>query len=180
MKAQGPVVITGFMGCGKTEVARKLAERLAVTVVDLDDVITQSVGRSPAQLLAEDGEPEFRHIETNTLRSVLENSNFGVIALGGGAWIEAANRTLISEASGLSVWLDTPFAVCWHRIEASGDDRPLGKSQDQAHSLFQRRRPIYQLASIRIDTTGDESVEELASRVKMEVDHARQAAQKEA
>jgi len=179
MKASVPVIITGFMGCGKTEVARKLAEQLGVTVVDLDEAITQEVGRSPAHLIAEDGERQFRNIETNTLRQVLTRRNFGVIALGGGAWIEEANRRLIEQAFGLSVWLNTPFATCWQRIETSGDDRPLGKSKDQAYALFERRRPIYQLANIRIDATAEESVEDLASRVKLEVDRVHRPEQQE-
>jgi shikimate kinase len=173
MNKNGPIIITGFMGCGKTEVARKLAALLNVTAVDLDEAITTGVGRSPARLIAEDGEPAFRKVETNALRELLATGTIGVIALGGGAWIEETNRQLISDAAGLSVWLDTPFEVCWKRIEQSADDRPLGKSHDQAQSLFERRRPLYQLASIRIEANADDASDELASRVLSEVDQAR-------
>src|SRR6476661_726371 len=91
------VVITGFMGCGKSRVARALAERLNLTMIDLDESITARTGRTPAQLINVDGERAFRAIETETLRDVLHSRDAGVIALGGGAWIEAANRELVNQ-----------------------------------------------------------------------------------
>jgi shikimate kinase len=164
-----PIVITGFMGCGKTEVARCLATQLDAAVVDLDQVITARVGRSPARLIAEDGERAFRTIETAILREVLATSTAGVIALGGGAWIEAANRQLIGEAGGTTIWLDTSFELCWERIETSGDDRPLGKSRDQALKLFELRLPTYALANMRITTTTNETPTQIASRIVNEI-----------
>jgi shikimate kinase len=171
MKTDGPIIITGFMGCGKTEVARRLAERLGLSVIDLDDAITERVGRSPAQLIAADGESTFRIIEARVLDGLLSSLSLGVISLGGGAWIEEQNREAIAKAAGQTVWLDTPFDVCWQRIEASGDDRPLGKSKEQAFALYERRCPIYQLATIRIAARAMDSVDELASRVEDEISH---------
>ena len=86
------VVITGFMGCGKTRVARELAQRLNLPMVDLDDRITQREGRSPAQLINEEGETTFRAIETKALRELLETETACVISLGGGAWIDDGVR----------------------------------------------------------------------------------------
>lgn len=159
------IVITGFMGCGKSKVARELAHRLNVSFVDLDEKITHREGRSPAQLIVEDGEPAFRAIESSTLREVLETKTAGVIALGGGAWIEETNRATIDQYGCTSVWLDAPFEVCWTRIETSAEDRPLGKTRSQALELYERRRPIYQLANIRIEVQGHETVEALVSRI---------------
>jgi shikimate kinase len=76
------------MGCGKTKVARELARHLDVPMIDLDDEITDRVGRSPAQLIVEDGEAAFRANESDTLRHVLQTGVARVIALGGGAWIQ--------------------------------------------------------------------------------------------
>ena len=59
------IVITGFMGCGKTRVARELARHLNLTMVDLDERITEKEGRSPAQLIVEEGEEAFRLIESD-------------------------------------------------------------------------------------------------------------------
>src|ERR1700741_3689473 len=91
------IVITGFMGCGKSRVASELARRLDVPMIDLDERITANEGRTPAELITESGEPAFRTIETNTLRELLQTSEAGVIALGGGAWVESANRDLIEQ-----------------------------------------------------------------------------------
>jgi shikimate kinase len=165
MKQRGPIVITGFMGCGKTRVARELAQRLNMLMVDLDETITQRQGRSPAQIIVEDGEPAFRAIESNVLRSLLRTKVAGVIALGGGAWIEETTRELIDQYDCLSVWLDVPFEVCWARIEASGDDRPLGKTREQALALYERRKPIYQLASVHIPVAAEDEVDALVDRI---------------
>jgi shikimate kinase len=151
------------MGCGKTKVARELARRLDVLMVDLDDQITKRAGRSPAQLIDEDGEPAFRAVETDTLRHVLQEGHAGVIALGGGAWIQEANRQLADQYRCVSIWLDAPFEMCWTRIEASQEDRPLGRTRDQAFALFQQRRPVYELAVVHVPVH-EENFEKLVSR----------------
>jgi shikimate kinase len=160
------VVITGFMGCGKSRVARALADRLNLTMVDLDDRITDRTGRTPAQLIDEDGERAFRAIETVTLRDVLKSGQAGVIALGGGAWIEEMNRELIEQYGCASVWLDVPFEVCWARIEYAGEDRPLGRTKSEAAALYERRRPVYQLATTHIQVAGNEELDDLISVIR--------------
>jgi shikimate kinase len=86
---------------------------------------------------------------------LLETNAAGVIALGGGAWIQKANRDLIEKHDYVSVWLDVPFEVCWSRIETSGEDRPLGRTKEQARALYDQRQPIYQLANVRIQVDAD-------------------------
>ena len=152
------------MGCGKSKVAREVAHHLNVTMVDLDERITQCTGRSPAQLIVDDGEPAFRAVETATLSDLLQSGDATVIALGGGAWIQEANRAVIDQYRCLSVWLDTPFDLCWARIESSEEIRPLGRSRDQAFALYKQRRPIYQLADVHV-TIREENLEELISRI---------------
>jgi shikimate kinase len=158
------IVITGFMGSGKTSVARELARRLDLAMVDLDERITEREGRSSAQLIIDEGEKAFRAIESEVLRELLEKDTASVIALGGGAWIEEVNRILINHHSCLSVWLDVPFEVCWSRIEASGDDRPLVRTREQAQALYDRRRSVYELAKLHIQSS-DEDLEDLISRL---------------
>ena len=164
------IVITGFMGCGKSNIARELARRLDVPMIDLDDRITASEGRTPAELINEAGEPAFRAIETNTLHDLLQTGLAGVVALGGGAWIESANRDLIDWYGCKSVWLDTPFAVCWERISASTEERPLGKTIEEAEARYNLRKPIYALARIHIPVTGSESVDQLVSRIEIQLE----------
>ena len=158
MKPHGPIVITGFMGCGKSKVAHELALKRNVVMVDLDDWITRRVGRNPAQIINEDGERAFREIETNALRDLLRSGGAGVIALGGGAWIEEANRKLIDQFSCTTIWLDTPFEICWERIAASEEDRPLGRTREEAEARYNLRRPIYALAQLHIPGGADDLV----------------------
>lgn len=169
MKLSGPVVITGFMGCGKSGVARELARRLQISMVDLDEKITQREGRTPAQLIVESGEPAFRAIESDVLSGLLKERHIGVIALGGGAWIDEANRALIDRYGCQSVWLDAPFELCWSRITSSSDDRPLGKTREQAQALYDARRTTYQLAGIHIKVSAGESLAVLAARIQAEL-----------
>src|ERR1041385_7174646 len=91
-----PIVIIGFMACGKTEVARVVANELNLKMVDLDEEITWVEHRSPAELIREEGENAFRNIETASLQRVLARNESSVIALGGGAWIQPANRQLLA------------------------------------------------------------------------------------
>ena len=166
MNPTGPIVIVGFMGCGKTEVARALARRLDLPMVDLDQLIAKQQGRTAAQLIREDGEAAFRSIETKTLHELLEAGARGVIALGGGAWITEINRRLIDEYKCVTVWIDAPFDLCWERIAASIEDRPLGRTREQAEELYRVRRPIYQQAKIRVPVQSHERVETIVARVE--------------
>jgi shikimate kinase len=172
MKLTRPVVITGFMGCGKTEVARTLARRFALTLVDLDQRIAEQHGRTAAQLIVEEGEAAFRAIETQTLRELLHENAAGVIALGGGAWITVANRDLVEQHQGVTVWLDTPFELCWQRIETSPQDRPLGRTRAQAEQLYHNRRAVYQLAAIHLPVLGHETTAELVDRLEIALDRS--------
>ena len=165
------IVITGFMGSGKTRLARELARRLNLEMVDLDDRVTRREGRSPAQLIVDEGEEAFRSIESDVLRELLDTDGTDVIALGGGAWIMDANRQLIDEFGCLSIWLDTPFEVCWARIETSGDDRPLGRTREQALKLYERRKPIYQLAAIHVQRMPDEDLGDFIARLEQKISH---------
>ena len=169
MKRPGPIVITGFMGCGKSKVAQELAVRRNVAMVDLDEWITARVGRSPAQLITVDGEPAFREIESNALRDLLRAGGAGVIALGGGVWIEKTNRDLIDEYGCTSVWLDTPFAICWERIAASEEDRPLGRTREEAEARYDRRKPIYATAHVHIPVTTEQNIEDLISAIESQL-----------
>jgi Shikimate kinase len=139
-----PIVILGFMGCGKTTVARELARRLEVEAVDLDSFVSDREGRSPAEIIAADGEPAFREIETVALNEVLTTKAGRVIALGGGTWTVPANRTLIALHDCTTIWLDPPFDLCWQRISSSSSDtvRPLAPDRETAHSRYQTRPRI--------------------------------------
>ena len=165
MSDSHPIIVTGFMGSGKTTVAEALSRVLGCNLLDLDRFITEQVGRTPKEIIEQDGEPAFRKIETCFLSEVLARRAARVIALGGGAWTTLENRALIEEHHGQVVWLDTPFEVCWQRIAASGSERPLARDREQARNLYQSRRAIYQLAGLRVETSETLSDVETASRI---------------
>ena len=153
------------MGTGKTTVARELGAKLNCPAVDLDDVITRRENRSPGEIIEQVGEEAFRKIETKLLREVLEEQAARIIAVGGGAWTLATNRGLIARHGAFSVWLDAPFELCWKRIEAGGELRPLARSRELAERLFRERKPVYQLADARVPTSEGESAADIATKV---------------
>jgi shikimate kinase len=163
------VVIMGFMGTGKTTVAVALARKLNCRAIDLDDLIAQRETRGPREIIEQDGEVAFRRIETNMLHKVLVEASARVLAVGGGAWTIAENRKLITEHGAFTVWLDAPFELCWKRIEAGPEARPLARSREMAQKLYAARRPIYALADTRIHVHENESAEEIATKLAQEI-----------
>ncbi len=159
------IVIVGFMGCGKTTVAKALAERLSCAMIDLDSFITDREGHTPAEIIAQDSEPSFREIETQALKAMLEENQARVIALGGGAWTIAANRALVAQHDCLSVWLDAPFELCWERIAAGAVTRPMAPDQERAQELFASRLASYELAALRVDASPDDSLSQIAEQI---------------
>jgi shikimate kinase len=160
------VVLTGFMAAGKTTVARALAQYLDCQMADLDWLIEEREKREIASFIREEGEERFRWSETFSLRLVLERKVGCVIALGGGAWMLEQNRALIREHHGLTVWLDTPFELCWRRIAQEKELRPLALDRQSAHRLYRSRRPLYELADLHMHVTEERTAEELALEIE--------------
>jgi shikimate kinase len=159
------IAITGFMGSGKSTVARALAFRLDSQMIDLDEEILKQEERSAKQIIEEDGEPAFREIETRVLRAVLKENAAGVIALGGGAWTMTRNRELVSEAGGLSIWLDAPFNLCWQRIATSDEGRPLAPNKHAARGRYTERRVVYATADLHISATANKTADGVALEI---------------
>ena len=165
------IVLIGFMGSGKTTVGRALANLLECRMVDLDEAISQREGRSIHALIEEEGEAEFRSIESATLRDVLNDYSVDVIALGGGAWMSAGNRELVAERGCCSVWLDAPFELCWQRIQSDKQEgRPLARDRVSAEKLYKERRPLYVAATLRIEVVADMNVDATAEVVALAMD----------
>lgn len=159
------IVIIGFMGCGKTTVARVLANRLGCRLVDLDELVAERCRRTPAEIIQQDGELEFRKIETGLLREVLSDEGARVLALGGGAWTIPENRKVMTENEACAVWLDAPFDLCWKRIELEAEHRPLAPTRQVAQELYEQRLPIYKLADVSITITENDSADEIALKI---------------
>ncbi|HEY4744118.1 MAG TPA: shikimate kinase [Desulfuromonadaceae bacterium] len=162
--SERPVILTGFMGSGKSSVGKRLAKRLGCPFVDLDAVIVAEAGKSINAIFAEAGEPAFRALETACLERVLRQGR-GVVATGGGVVVAEANRELMAH-HGIVVNLKASLS---HVLERLGDatDRPLYGGQDAAErvgALMAEREQFYGVADIRIDTD-DKSVEDVAAEI---------------
>ncbi len=140
------VVLTGFMGVGKSTVARFLGYMLKCKTVDLDSVIEASENKRIAEIIEAVGITDFRKIETENLRKILYESDALIIALGGGAWTMEENRKLIKSNNLTSVWLESTFQHCWRNISMSKRVRPLARNKTQTRKLFDERQNFYCLA----------------------------------
>jgi shikimate kinase len=163
--AQKRIVILGFMACGKTAVAEALARRLGCHYVDLDQRIAEKSGRSPAAIINQDGERQFRKVETAVLGDLLNDATARVIALGGGTWTISTNRDSIAQHDCATVWLDTPFEICWKRINTTETNRPLAPDRLTALSRYNARRGDYQSAQLHIEAGESDTSEALAARI---------------
>lgn len=139
-------VLTGFMGVGKSTVARELASRLKYSRLDVDWSIEKREGKTVAEIVEAHGIERFREMETEALAELLDRPGRAIIALGGGAWIQERNRQLIKEKGCASIWLEASFDHCWANIRNSKRVRPLAKDKESARKLFEDRLSFYCLA----------------------------------
>ena len=160
------IYLTGFRGTGKTSVGTLLAKSLGRTVIDLDGVVAANAGKSIREIFHQDGESQFRDLETTALQSVAQTSK-SVISLGGGAILRDINRSII-QSTGICFWLDCDAETIATRLqqdEATVDQRPALTPLDELHEirqLLQTRQAKYQdAADHRIDTSG-RSIEQVA------------------
>ena len=140
-----PVFLCGFMGCGKSTVGRILARNLGVKLVDLDNYIEQQEGMKISQIFEKKGEAYFRALETKALKEF--KTMGGVVATGGGTLLTEENGNTAKE-SGVVVFLDVPFNVCYGRIK--GDkNRPIAynSTREQLEERYNTRRPLYEAHS---------------------------------
>jgi shikimate kinase len=147
MKAD-KIYLVGFMGAGKSTVARALAKRLDWRVEDIDAQIEQRERSDISSIFRTKGEAYFRELERQSLLDVrfLRGT---VVATGGGTFVDARNRDLMLQ-DGVVVWLDVPFRTVLDRVPLDGR-RPLAADRATLEALFQQRRASYALAHVRID-----------------------------
>lgn len=159
------IVLTGFMGAGKTAVAESLSTFLDCSMIDLDALIAGREYRNISVIIDDDGEAGFREIETRALLDALQYRDAHVIALGGGTWTLEQNRVLISEYDCFTVWLDAPFELCWQRIANKDNLRPLARDQVAAKRLYDLRKANYALATRHVEIVKEDSIEDLTAKI---------------
>ena len=148
------IFLVGFMGSGKSTIGRRLAQRLGWQFRDLDAMIEAEQGTTIANIFDAQGEAAFRGIETAALKAQIDVSDTDqfVLALGGGAFAQEANRALL--AGHETVWLDCPFERVRARV---GTDplRPLARDPERFERLFHERTAFYTQAKRRVPVLSD-------------------------
>ena len=142
------IYLVGFMGSGKSTIARALAARLRWQSEDIDDLIERRERRTIAEIFAKQGEPYFRAAERDILK-LLQPIRHVIVATGGGTFVDPDNRAAIN-MDGISVWIDLPFHDLLHRIPLDGR-RPLAANRADLERLFAARADTYRLAHLRVN-----------------------------
>lgn len=148
------IVLTGFMGTGKTEVAKELARMLQMRLVDVDAEIEKDQRMTINEIFSNCGEPRFREIETAMIRRIAQEGN-SIISTGGGAVLKEENMEALRENGEVFCLWAGPETIL-RRTSGSGD-RPLLKGADplaRIRELLDYRRPFYERAGRMIDTEG--------------------------
>ncbi len=160
MKAD-KVYLIGFMGAGKTTVARALARRLDWKTHDIDDRIELRERRDIPTIFRQEGEPYFRGVEREELIALLSERG-AVVATGGGTFVDPVTRELMLR-DGAVIWLDASFATLLERVPLDGR-RPLAADRIEMERLYNQRLMAYSQSHLRLDA-GRSSVEELVDQI---------------
>jgi shikimate kinase len=155
------IYLVGFMGAGKSSVARTLGRRLDWKVEDIDARIERLERRDIPTIFRDAGEPYFRAREREALLQLLPERGT-VVASGGGTFADPANRELMLR-DGAVIWLDAPLSTVLSRIPSDGR-RPLATDRLAMEQLYNQRLAAYRLAHFRVDA-GRGSVEELVDHI---------------
>ena len=156
------IYLVGFMGAGKSTVARALGTSLGWQVEDIDDLIVARERRSIADIFARRGEAYFREIERAALRSLLPLRH-AIVATGGGTFADVENRRVINN-DGASIWLDLTFEEAVARIPSDGR-RPLATDRGTLEALYITRCAAYRFAHLRLDA-GRAPAGEIVERIR--------------
>ena len=158
----GPILLVGMMGCGKSTVGPALARRLARDFVDVDDEIEARAGRTLPEIFETDGEAAFRTLERDTLAAVLTQDP--VVALGGGALAQPGAPEWLAKL-GTVVYLRASLDSLMGRV-GHADGRPLLAGLDEAsrrerlEEILRDRQAAYESARLVVDTD-EQSVEQI-------------------
>ncbi len=169
VSARAPVrriVLTGFMGSGKSTVGPLLADRLAWPFIDVDDAIVAETGMAIAEFFARHGEPAFRAKERETVAR-LAGEDCAVLALGGGAIEDAQTRELLLNQPGtLLVHLEVTLETARARCGGTEHTRPVLADEVNLKARYDRRLPLYRAAHVTVvvDTLTREEAAEAVHR----------------
>ena len=144
------IVLTGFMGAGKTTVGHLLAKRMHWRFQDVDAHIETTTGSSITQLFEAHGESWFRELEHETIRELL-NSNSVVLALGGGAIEDERTRELLlTNPTTRLIHLEISLDTVLRRCQGTELIRPILRDREGLENRYQRRLPLYRQSNLNV------------------------------
>ena len=162
----GVIVLTGFMGTGKSEVGRRLARRLGRAFVDTDAMVEARTGKPVAAIFADEGEPAFRGLERAAVAEAVAHRE-AVVAVGGGAVLDPTNVATL-RAAGVTICLTARPETILARV-GDGTARPLLAGDDPraaVERLIAERRGAYAaVADLTLDTS-DLSIDEVVEEIR--------------
>jgi shikimate kinase len=150
------IILTGFMGTGKSTVGRLLARRLGYAFVDLDDLIEKEAGMPVREIFSSYGEARFRELETRAIERLASGALGSplVVSTGGGAVIREENRALLRSFGSLVCLKASPEEIL--KRVGNRPERPLlagPDREDKLHSLLNERRTAYMDCDLEVDTS---------------------------
>jgi shikimate kinase len=163
------LALTGFMGVGKSSVARHLSGMLRCRRIDLDHVIETAERAKIAEIIDSHGLDHYRSLETKYLKRSLDGEQSRILSLGGGTWTIEENRDLLRSHGYTSVWLEATFEHCWLNISFSRKDRPLARDKASALKLFEERQKLYCLADWHFIVRPGYTSWDVARKIKDEI-----------
>ena len=158
------IIITGFMGTGKSVVAKELARKLKMEFTDMDRIIEERLGMSIADVFAGNGEKYFREQENKLIKELSKKENT-VIATGGGTLLSSDNAGMLGQ-KGQIICLYADSQTIYNRVNKK-NNRPLLKRENilsEINRLLEERKEAYNNFTIKIDTT-NLNVQEVADKI---------------
>ncbi len=155
------IVFVGMPGCGKSTIGKKIAEKLGRTFKDADEEVLAFSGKTPAEIITNEGEPAFRKVETEVLKELCKKSEY-VISTGGGCVTVDENFDAIRQ-NAVVVWIKRPLDAL------STEGRPLSKSPEELRKMYEFRAPKYEKISdivIENSKSVNEVVEDVLNAVE--------------
>ena len=173
MKLKEHIFLIGFMGCGKSTNARYLAKMTDAEQLEMDQKIVKDQGMAITEIFAQFGEPYFRDLETDVIRS-LKDLEPMVVSCGGGAVLREENVALMKACGKIVLLTATPEAI-YDRVKHSTDRPVLNGNMNVEYiaELMEKRRPKYEAAADLVISTDMKNVREICEEILEKINRAR-------
>ena len=165
------IILLGYMGCGKSTIAKLLAKTTSISYLDLDEIIEKQENSSVKKLFSDKGEIYFRKLEHQILSELIHNHDSFILSLGGGTPCYSNNHELLKDSNVISIYLNASVTTLYERLIHSKVQRPLiaDKNPEEmkefiAKNLFDRSY-YYNQAQYKISVDG-KSPERIISEIE--------------